>query len=350
MKRRTWLLVFICLFLFVLIFLSSRSEVNPLEFPGGGISVLMWASPITDEACATIGSALINRYSVSLITTFHSEWAGFDKKFGKLHAYAHYCHTTSVAPHDLLMFVDAYDVLFVRPADQAYTKFKSLATKRGYDVVWNAEWNLWPFGSTWGKKIICKGWPNAQTEQQKISIYNVYDKFVGSFWQDRNHPFLNSGVAIGTREGLCRQNAAIMDMQRSGEYDQCNADQALTIIAAIADPKVTVDYDGELVRGDTLEDFTHNFLATVSTRKSSYSVEPDTLEIVYDKLYDMYPYVIHSAGHPHNMRNLLAKKLYTPEVLKRAANLEFEVDGVMKTYGSVCLTPERFKHHEHEET
>ena len=194
----------------------------------------------------------------------------------KIKNFKEFCKKQS--PETVVMFVDAYDVIFVQPPEVLYKKWKELTKMQG--VIFNAETNCHP----------------------DVELEGDYPRHEKS-----RFIFLNSGVYMGTAENMLK--ILPEDIQDTYDDQRFYVDKFLN-----KDPNILLDYETEL--------FMPLCYAVTSVRYDDKGL--------YNKELNTYPCLLHanftehSAEYLETFFNLISMKNIPTGIPSQEQN-EFEL-------------------------
>ena len=170
-------------------------DVGEKESEGGRLHTVTYATHggKDDRFCRAVESAIRNDYDL-VILGWGDKWLGLSQKLKAAHAYA-----SALPPNDLILFTDAFDVLYVSSGAQVVEQFSTFHT----DIVFSAECGCWPHVMEKGGRPCFVDYPKAPTPYR----------------------YLNSGTWIGRAAPAADMLVAVME-SAGGDFKNAN-DQKL---------------------------------------------------------------------------------------------------------------------------
>jgi len=167
--------------------------------------VVVAADAVTQGACVTLASALSNGWDVSFYdprNTFLRD-VKLDAKSVKRKIQTMFLN---MHRHDSpIIFVDAYDVVFVRSPKAFMQNFADIVgeSRRGGDIIFSSETNCWPFNHPHWQDCpeLGMGFENTTSGRRRVkanTICAAYPKARSAY------RFLNSGAFVGRRRSLIK--------------------------------------------------------------------------------------------------------------------------------------------------
>jgi hypothetical protein len=166
--------------------------------------VVVAADTITQGACITLATALAKGWDVSFYdprSPLHLD-PKLDAKSVKREI-----QTLFLNMHiqdSAIIFVDAYDVIFVRPPNAFMQSFADIVGESGYgDIVISAEKNCWPFNHPHLQDCpeLGMGFKNTTSGRRRVKANTVCATYPKAKTAYR---FLNSGAFVGRRHSLIK--------------------------------------------------------------------------------------------------------------------------------------------------
>lgn len=142
---------------------SSWIGREPLNYPPSShprFVVAMYASHAgrDDRFCRSLESAIAHGINVSLLG-WNVPWKGLSQKLEAV-----YRLTKSLSPHDVILFADAYDVLFADSTDKLLRHF----LRMNASIVFSAECGCWPH-IVENKDTCFNGYPPSPTKARYLN-------------------------------------------------------------------------------------------------------------------------------------------------------------------------------------
>ena len=91
-----------------------------------------------DRFCRAVESSIRNDIDI-VILGWDIKWTGLSQKLQAAHSYV-----KSLPPSDIILFTDAYDVLFTDKITNIHEKFLSLSNRTNSKIIFSAECGCWP--------------------------------------------------------------------------------------------------------------------------------------------------------------------------------------------------------------
>lgn len=115
-----------------------------------------------DRFCRAVESAV--RHDIKLtILGWGVKWEGLSQKLLASHSYA-----KSLPPTDIILFTDAFDVLFTNKVDQIYENFIALSSETDSKIIFSAECGCWPH--VMEDRAVCfTGYPKSPTPYRYLN-------------------------------------------------------------------------------------------------------------------------------------------------------------------------------------
>ena len=159
-----------------------------------------------DRFCRAVESAIRNDVDL-IILGWGLKWQGLSQKLEAAHAYA-----KSLPANDVILFTDAFDVLFADSGTSIHRKFLNLTAELNSTIIFSAECGCWPH--------IIEDIPLLNTgRKQETTCFGKYPP------SPTPYRYLNSGTWIGYANASAEMLAQVM-MEAGKDFGNAN-DQKL---------------------------------------------------------------------------------------------------------------------------
>ena len=159
-----------------------------------------------DRFCRAVESAIRNDVDL-IILGWGLKWLGLSQKLEAAHSYA-----KSLPANDVILFTDAFDVLFADSGTSIHRKFLNLTTELDSTIIFSAECGCWPH--------IIEDIPLLNTgRKQETTCFGKYPR------SPTPYRYLNSGTWIGYANASAEMLAQVM-MEAGKDFGNAN-DQKL---------------------------------------------------------------------------------------------------------------------------
>ena len=159
-----------------------------------------------DRFCRAVESAIRNDVDL-IILGWGLKWQGLSQKLEAAHSYA-----KSLPAHDVILFTDAFDVLFADSGANIHRKFLNLTAELNSMIIFSAECGCWPH--------IIEDIPLINTgRKQETTCFGKYPP------SPTPYRYLNSGTWIGYAHASAEMLAQVM-LEAGKDFGNAN-DQKL---------------------------------------------------------------------------------------------------------------------------
>ena len=140
--------------------LTTTKPSSQLKHPERRIVAAIYASHAgsDDRFCRSLESAIAHNVSISLLG-WNIPWKGLSQKLEAVYRLA-----TSLPPHDVVLFTDAYDIMFADSEKSILNNF----VKMNATIMFSAECGCWPHIME-NREVCFTGYPRSPTKSRYLN-------------------------------------------------------------------------------------------------------------------------------------------------------------------------------------